>query len=347
MLTLDHDRARITELDAQIRELRAARDVVQARLDAFKYPVLTVPNEVICEIFTQFVPLYPLCPPLVGPGSPIVLTHICHLWREIAVSLPALWRAIDLSKDIPSGSGEASICGVWLKRSLSTPLSMRIGNTDAGLETSGALPTAILHRARWEYLEIRLVPSELIAIVGPMPSLRHLDLGVTAGVDDGDAVTLLDVPLLRSVTLNGYATRHVNLPWAQITSLTLNYVYPDECQLLLEETSNLVHCRLDLMGSVDSDLVTLHEVSLPHLETLVMTGGSVVEYLDAFIVPALLTLEIPESSLGPDPVEYLRSFILASDCKLRDVVITHEDTSSSYSYRSALPSIDKFSFRCY
>ncbi|KAJ7186635.1 hypothetical protein C8R46DRAFT_277182 [Mycena filopes] len=122
MLILDHDRARITAFDTQILELersgeslqtlRAARDAVQARLDAFKYPVLTLPNEVVCEIFTQFLPTYPLRPPLVGPESPTLLTQICHLWREIAIGMPTLWRAIELCYSFPSISVQAYICAV-------------------------------------------------------------------------------------------------------------------------------------------------------------------------------------------------------------------------------------------
>ncbi|KAJ7145483.1 hypothetical protein C8R46DRAFT_1313219 [Mycena filopes] len=216
-LILDHDRARITAFDAQILELerslsklRAVRKVVQARLDAFKYPVLTLPNEVVGEIFTQFVPTYPLCPPLVGPGSPILLTQICHLWREIAVRMAVLWKAIDVSSVSSvsrlAAADIAHICGVWLKRSLSAPLSMRIGYGERFLNT------IIAHRERWEYLEIDLLQEDLHAIGGPMPFLRHLDLAFEEpSNDDVVPVALVDLPLLRSVILDDNTLRTVGI----------------------------------------------------------------------------------------------------------------------------------------
>ncbi|KAJ7186617.1 hypothetical protein C8R46DRAFT_1273341 [Mycena filopes] len=357
MLTLDQDRARIADFDAQIFELehsllklRVARDVVQARLDAFRYPVLTLPNEVVGEIFTQFVPTYPLCPPLVGPKSPTLLTHICHLWREIALRTRALWSAIDLSNQVVSNSQQAYICAIWLQRSLSAPLSMRM---DSRFGSNPQLfSTVIAHRKRWESLKIDLLPSELTAVEGSMPFLRHLDLAVDEDDDvhvDPGALLDLDVPLLRSVILDDGATRHVTLPWAQITSVALNRVYPEECAPLLAQTCNLVHCRLYLFNPGRQSL--LPPISLPRLETLVMTTGGkhpLVEYLHKFIAPALLTLQVPESFLGPHPIDSLRSFISASGCKLRNVVITGDEIKFSFdSYRKAFPSIDKFSFRRY
>jgi hypothetical protein len=89
------DRARITDIEAQIldlehslaiAELRLEKTTVQERLDSYKCPVLRLPNEIVSEIFTHFLPVYLLCPPVTGLLSPIVLTHICRKWREIALT---------------------------------------------------------------------------------------------------------------------------------------------------------------------------------------------------------------------------------------------------------------------
>ncbi|KAJ7705931.1 hypothetical protein B0H14DRAFT_2415857, partial [Mycena olivaceomarginata] len=53
-------------------------------------PVLTLPNEIISEIFVQFLPVYPLSSPSTGPFSPTLLTQICRRWREIALTTPLL-----------------------------------------------------------------------------------------------------------------------------------------------------------------------------------------------------------------------------------------------------------------
>lgn len=53
---LAEDRARIADLEAQILDLETQKAVVQERLDAYKYPVSTLPNEIISEIVVHFLP---------------------------------------------------------------------------------------------------------------------------------------------------------------------------------------------------------------------------------------------------------------------------------------------------
>ncbi|KAK6977969.1 hypothetical protein R3P38DRAFT_3120300 [Favolaschia claudopus] len=90
------DRAFLAEKDAEIQEalerslslLRAARKIRQLHLSSYIYPVLTLPNEIIAEIFLHFVPPYPEVPPLLDDFSPMRLTHICRKWRDIACTTP-------------------------------------------------------------------------------------------------------------------------------------------------------------------------------------------------------------------------------------------------------------------
>ncbi|KAF7322296.1 F-box domain-containing protein [Mycena chlorophos] len=93
-------RNRIAMLDVEIPVLENAlktlleeRKWAQEQLDAYAYPVLTLPNEVVSDIFLQYIPPYPERPPLLGDASPTNLLQICRRWREIALSTPALWRA--------------------------------------------------------------------------------------------------------------------------------------------------------------------------------------------------------------------------------------------------------------
>ncbi|KAK6985206.1 hypothetical protein R3P38DRAFT_2574952, partial [Favolaschia claudopus] len=68
----------------------------QKRLNAYIYPVLILPTEIVFEIFVHFLPPYPHPPPLAGFNSPTSLAQICRQWRDIAFATPGLWRAIDL-----------------------------------------------------------------------------------------------------------------------------------------------------------------------------------------------------------------------------------------------------------
>ncbi|KAJ7704548.1 hypothetical protein B0H17DRAFT_1193755 [Mycena rosella] len=98
------DRARAEGLEAQILELQHTpgalqqeKDLVQGRLNAYRYLVLTLPNEIVSEIFVHFLPVYPHSPPLIGPRSPALLGQVCRKWRDIALSTPELWRAVRLT----------------------------------------------------------------------------------------------------------------------------------------------------------------------------------------------------------------------------------------------------------
>jgi len=373
LAALEADRSRVTDIEAQISNIEHSQALdfepllvvtalAEQRLDSCKYPLLTLPNEIVSEIFLHFLPDYPLCPPLTGILSPTCLTHVCRRWREIALATPALWRAISFSSDdsqlsnldseLPNdelddivSKRRAVIFDIWLRRSHSCPLSIHIIEDDDSSNISEVLAAIIPHRARWEYLHLDIYPTRLPAVEGPTPLLRHLDLCLEAHNHSMDVVTFRELPLLRTVILDNMAASLVVLPWVQLTSLTLIRVQPNKCVSLLQQTTNLVHCQLSLDTSGgDSDLP---DVRLPRLESLVLNvigPRPVTDFLECFIVPALRSLEIPELFLGSNPIDTLGSFTSKSDCKLQEAHITGPRTVPGSSYSRAFPSIHKFSF---
>jgi hypothetical protein len=182
--TLEADRVRVAEIEAQILNSECSPSALQIeqarakqRLDSYKFPVLTLPNEIVSEIFLHFIPAYPRSPPLTGILSPTCLTHICRQWREIALATHALWRSVLYSHNDPIPfERQVHISDTWLRRSRSYPLSVQMIKNDR-LHASGLLAAIIPHRARWEYLRLDFWSTRLLpTIVGPMPLLRHLDL---------------------------------------------------------------------------------------------------------------------------------------------------------------------------
>ncbi|KAJ7437597.1 hypothetical protein B0H11DRAFT_1885146 [Mycena galericulata] len=127
-------RDRLDELDAEISALETSlvprkleRESLAAHLDAYTYPVLTLPNEIVSEIFLQH--LHPLATcTSVSPSSrnsPLFLGHICRKWREIALSTPWLWTVINLHLgDVATHQRQIHLLEVWLTRSRSCPLSI-------------------------------------------------------------------------------------------------------------------------------------------------------------------------------------------------------------------------------
>ncbi|KAJ7655823.1 hypothetical protein DFH06DRAFT_483982 [Mycena polygramma] len=324
MLTLDADRARVAELVPKIAALRREEEQAQARLDAYKYPVLTLANEIVSEVFAHFLPSYPSFPPLTGILSPTTLTHICRHWREVAVATPRIWRAISVSRETPVAL-RLFTCEIWLKRSRNSPLSIAI---DRDCLTSEILSVIIPHRARWEHIEFSLSPSDLPTIVGPMPLLQHLDLSVDEEVSL--LVELFSVPKLRSVVLTKYGTPNITLPWAQLTVLTLDTLYRDEYIPILRQTPNLRQCTLVVLLESEDPSSQRQELTLPYLESLTIDtaahSDAASRIPDIFIVPALGSLNISESLLGCKPVDTLRAFISTAGCILEKVHITARRT---------------------
>ncbi|KAK7052172.1 F-box domain-containing protein [Favolaschia claudopus] len=358
-LPLEQDRALVAETDAQIREiesqilkleeqvtalknsisvLHSYKDPAQQRLDSYKYPVLTLPNEIVSEVFLHFLPTYPEPPPFFGGLSPTTLTQICHRWRDIALTTPALWRAIDLRGF--TVEWVALLAPVWLERSGCLPLSIRAAESELD-DFASIFGVLIPHRARWEQLDLKLDdPEHLEVLDGPLPLLRTLSVYLAHCSDH--PLLLQSLPCLRTVVLDDYERPSLILPWSQLASLTLRCLYPAECVSILRQTQNLVHCNVKIWaGQLPED--RLADLTLPRLETLVFERGSDGvwrDFMQLLVTPALRSLKIREDLLDQtDPIASLNAFILRSGCTLNELLITRAFIHTDASYREAFPSI--------
>ncbi|KAK7040432.1 F-box domain-containing protein [Favolaschia claudopus] len=246
---MEQDRAFLAKKDTQILDLEAPRNLIRQRLDEYKYPVLSLPNETVAEIFLHFIPPYPDTPPTMGLESPVVLTLICRQWRDTALSTPALWPAIELTSLRLRGSS-AQYSQLWLERSGLLPLSIHYsyGNEASEDGDSPLLSTLVKYRSRWEHAGILLpdVP-QINAIHGPMPLLRTLSFIVanrqTTPTTDtrSDLETIppfvFETPALSSLSIMGFHTLTVIFPWSQLTSLSLDRIrFPAYMPILRQAT---------------------------------------------------------------------------------------------------------------
>ncbi|KAJ7885252.1 hypothetical protein B0H13DRAFT_2277894 [Mycena leptocephala] len=271
----------------------------------------------------------------------MTLTQICRKWREIALGTPALWSVLSYDDDIR----QVHVFNAWLNRSRSCPLSLNLRRGVRGLDITPVLTAMVPHRARWERLQLDFLSQyDLPIFNGPMPLLRYLKLHLHRPPADAIAAVLFDAPLLRTVILNAHATSKVILPWAQLTSLALIYVFPHQCVPILQQTSNLVRCELHIFFDPNRN----HrgpDVTLAHLESLILISPgreSVPDFLETLIVPALRRLEVPECFLDAKPIELLTVFISKSGCKLEELLVTSGSVPLS-SYCTAFPSIRNIS----
>ncbi|KAJ7275649.1 hypothetical protein C8J57DRAFT_1177321 [Mycena rebaudengoi] len=348
--TRSHIRERMSDLDAQILALEQAPDAVrlerqdlQTRLDAYKYPILTLPTEITSEIFVHFLPPYPECPPVTGLFSPEFLRQICRTWREIALSTPQLWRAIQLRLPTTSPTKALDLLRTWVSRSKDCPLSISLhGFTGTPLLDIDVIQAIIPHSERWEHIDFTL-PIESLRLIGAdFPLLRSLTLGPMEYEEETDSLVAIspfsNAPLLKQVTLyNSFGPYEIQLPWSQFTSIYAQCLFLTECAEILQHSTALREFHCDDLDGANKALLPM--APLRHLHSLTFDSGvaSHRQLLDALTTPALQHLTIPDKEA--DAVPNVTALILRSHCTLASLFILYAGNAAEATYRAAFPSI--------
>ncbi|KAJ7661526.1 hypothetical protein DFH06DRAFT_988162, partial [Mycena polygramma] len=128
MASVDDFRERLDELAAAlehhkevIRDLENATREVQGKLNALLDPNIRLPIELSSDIFLRCLPSTASSASHIAP---LLLVRICHSWREIAHSTPALWAAMCIES--PSRRGSDKHFDSWLNYAQHLPLSLSI-----------------------------------------------------------------------------------------------------------------------------------------------------------------------------------------------------------------------------
>ncbi|KAF7311295.1 F-box domain-containing protein [Mycena kentingensis (nom. inval.)] len=295
-------------LGATLLALRAKMDPIKRRLDSYIYPIATMPNEMLSEIFMCYVEdagVYPSGPEFFSGNRPETLLLVCKAWRDIALATPSLWRTLKFGYGWFAQPGEFSgppeliqahvnVARKRLERSgvfpiaFSVPRYDEIGDPrrqDMATQTSTLeLLLQSAHRMRWEYAHLEL-DAEYYGprIEGPFPHLRHLD--ITYRGDDWDEesrsvdsilapLTSGNAPGLRVlfVRLSKDAWDAVSFPWTQLTKLYLGGgMLPSAALTILRQCAVLTECRLSILeDDTESEPGLLPTTTLLTLETLLV-----------------------------------------------------------------------------
>ncbi|KAJ7286589.1 hypothetical protein C8J57DRAFT_1664817 [Mycena rebaudengoi] len=353
-------RARIWELDTQILELERAlaaarlerQDLFETHLAPYKYPILTLPFEITSEIFLHFIPFYPERPDPCGIESPARLGQICRTWREIAISTPRLWRAINLDLDQTPATHilQLDILSTWLARSKNSPLSISMIYTESYPEADLTPFTVEFTRHSWrcEHIEL-LLPSDHLRLIGTadFPLLRCLTFGVGDYVHEPgliDTVSLFgNAPNLTDVALfDGCSPFQTALPWSQLTRLSADLLFLSECAEILRHASALVDFSTHMCDDDDEDDLAPFK-PLEHLQSLRLKSSPCPgqrRILDALTAPALRHLWISElrSVAGGGTLSTVTALISRSQCTLVSLQVSHVRLPEA-AYHAAFPSI--------
>ncbi|KAJ7279652.1 hypothetical protein C8J57DRAFT_1125405 [Mycena rebaudengoi] len=348
--------ARIPDLEHTLASARLeGQELFGTHLAPGEYSILTLPPEIVSEIFLHFIPVYPARASPRGTESPKILGQICRTWREIAFTTPRLWRAIelDLDRDSATRISQFTILSAWLTRSKSSPLSISLKNTlgyhEADLTSFAVEITR--HAWRWEHIEL-LLPTDDLRLIGSadFPLLRSLTFGAGDYVHDpvsldivslfGDAPNLTDVALLE-----GCSPFQTALPWSQLTRLSADLLFASECAEILQHARALVDFSTNMCDDEDEGALS----SLKPLECLQSLRLGDLRWcsyptqrriLDALTTPVLRHLQISErlSAAGGDTFSTVAALISRSHCTLASLQVFHALLPEA-SYRTALPSI--------
>ncbi|KAJ7623786.1 hypothetical protein FB45DRAFT_115231 [Roridomyces roridus] len=196
-----------------------------------------LPGDVLSEIFTHYLPDFPLCPPAAGLGSPALLSHVCSKWREFALDFAAFWRAIPVSVTTYSLPQAANILETWLHRSRSSALSIQLflyGFIDSTSSFKKFFEMVTANSHRIEHLDLWLYHHHFTLFSGPFPVLKSLrytppirDPLYTSAENQGyssvkifkGAVTPLfnEAPKLTEFEITSMWVPPIVFPWKQIT----------------------------------------------------------------------------------------------------------------------------------
>ncbi|KAJ7267764.1 hypothetical protein C8J57DRAFT_1509868 [Mycena rebaudengoi] len=178
---------------------------------------------------------------------------------------------------------------------------------------------------------------------GPFPSLRDLTLGPSDYHRPKDAVTAFyDAPSLTTVHLLNLDPSQVELPWSQLTTISVEGWVTDEIAHILGNAVSLVN----LSGGVwdtDDDIGSMSP--LLHLQSLILSdqagsrGSGARKILDALTAPALRHLAISCPTLEPLSFDFITSFITRSQCLLESLHVTRYERCKEADVRAIFPLI--------
>ncbi|KAF7355769.1 putative transesterase [Mycena sanguinolenta] len=351
-------RRRLADLDAQIVEQRRVMDEQQRMLEELErtrskvkrelratatFPILTLPAEITTEIFLCCLPLFhPLRIPdrvFSGYSTPLVLVSVCRLWRNIALTTPALWSKLDvvfheISTSVASEPGLVeSFMALWLSRACNYPLSLHFTWDDQRFAPNRVRD--MIHRwsprARSLSLDVVYERADICALgidSAAFPLLQSatvecwIDSRPTPVLLFGNAPCLHDLRVLWEESI----LAKFAFPWLQLTKFEGTLTDLE----LFKLTPNLTELTCTFTPHGDDFTVITHH----NLTSLTLTGNTC-DVIGHLTLPALKCLDVDKM----DSNETLAPFLARSSPHLVSLSVRMHDMdfNSGYYLRDFMP----------
>ncbi|KAL0945295.1 hypothetical protein HGRIS_000801 [Hohenbuehelia grisea] len=267
-----------------------------------------------------------------GPATScarVILSHVCHRWRAVILSMPLLWCTIRVH-----GARDCSLSRLkaHLERSMPCPLSIsvmaNIGSAERKVEhVEDIISLAVAHAQRWKSLRLYLGDSHAPDILNlirttSFPSIESLDVSVEDwAYKDSDAIleALATSSRVRSLAWCGPGGIPPNSCWATLAHIDIsNPLSLREVHVLLSQCHLVVELRLwSILG--DSTLDDEAPITSYHLEMLsVFTHEALDSLFDRLSLPRL-------KRLTTRYYHHIASYNLS--CKAFDSLLTRSNCS--------------------
>ncbi|KAJ7642258.1 hypothetical protein FB45DRAFT_786366 [Roridomyces roridus] len=332
-------RARLAEIDAETAVLHARltvlaaerKSIVQDLRSVIYSGVVSLPPEIIAEIFLQYVTFGEIVSPYPNPHEstphsygPLLLSSVCRRWREIALALQPIWSNFVIRTSDDSISSAVSLLERWIPRAGNHPLTVAVLRHDWEMSIFTTLAPAFHHLQSFEcFVDCERSFSNDV-IRGRVPRLRSLRL--SSDVLDEDQVlpepltAFSECPLLCEVYLSQFPWLSLVLPWPQITRLTS--MSAGECLVIVRQTDALETLIASCYEFDDNWLWDGVPLQLSHLHTFkINRHRESIQLIDRLTLPSLTHIELPLPNQRLD-AERLLGLIQRSACVLRSIALS-------------------------
>jgi hypothetical protein len=205
--------------------------------------------EILAEIFLLCLPedRYVVPDP---KRAPLLVSGICHYWREVSLSTPALWSALDVPRCTPT-----IFVHTWLGRAGSMPLSISFGIRPR--ETKPAL-AVFRYVERWQHIRWSYGTSDgavhdkmwpkVCTVIAPLLETFEFeaDEKIVANLLEQLNVILMSTTCLRVYRLRSMLNPCVlRTPWSRLTEIEVNFdMSAQDCLTMLRQCTKLVRCTV-------------------------------------------------------------------------------------------------------